>query len=186
MAKRTYGKTASGVPITEKLVGELAGKADAGYDVGATLRRRGGRPPIGSAAASVESVRLDPELRDALARRAQHDKERPPRLSARPDASISTWPNLIWRRPPLVDAGEESLRITAASAASSSPTTATPESDVRGDVAAARPPTAAGPRRRAAGTLCPESLPRGFSTETLTRGKGSKVVPPPPDRCVSG
>ncbi len=75
MAKKTYGKTASGVPITDDLVAKLAAKADAGYDVDETLRRRGGRPPIGSAAASVESVRLDPELRDALARRAQRDKE---------------------------------------------------------------------------------------------------------------
>ncbi len=75
MAKKTYGKTASGVPITDDLVAKLAAKADAGYDVDETLRRRGGRPPIGSAAASVESVRLDPELRVALARRAQRDKE---------------------------------------------------------------------------------------------------------------
>jgi hypothetical protein len=53
----------------------LAAKAKAGYDVETTLRRRGGRPPIGSAAASVESVRLDPELRQALAYRAERDHE---------------------------------------------------------------------------------------------------------------
>lgn len=35
----------------------------------------GGRPPIGSVAASVESVRPEPELRQALAHRAQHDHE---------------------------------------------------------------------------------------------------------------
>jgi hypothetical protein len=46
-----------------------------GYDVDQTLRRRGGRPPIGSAAASVESVRLDPELRVALEERAARDHE---------------------------------------------------------------------------------------------------------------
>jgi hypothetical protein len=73
--KRTYGKTASGVPITDELVGELAEKAEAGYDVDEMLRRRGGRPPIGSAAASVESVRLEPELREALAERARRDNE---------------------------------------------------------------------------------------------------------------
>ena len=73
--KKTYGKTASGVPITDELVTELAEKAEAGYDVDEMLRRRGGRPPIGSSAASVESVRLDPELREALARRARRDKE---------------------------------------------------------------------------------------------------------------
>lgn len=73
--KKMYGKTASGVPITEELIDELAKKAEAGYDVDEILRRRGGRPPIGSAAASVESVRLDPELRVALAERAQRDHE---------------------------------------------------------------------------------------------------------------
>ncbi len=73
--KKTYGKTASGVPITDELVPKLAEKADAGYDVDEMLRRRGGRPPIGSAAASVESVRLDPELREALAERALRDNE---------------------------------------------------------------------------------------------------------------
>jgi hypothetical protein len=69
--KKTYGRTASGKPITDELVEKLADKAEAGYDVEETLRRRGGRPPIGSAAASVESVRLEPELRDALAERAE-------------------------------------------------------------------------------------------------------------------
>lgn len=73
--KKTYGKTASGVPITDELIDELAKKAEAGYDVDEILRRRGGRPPIGSAAASVESVRLDPELRVALSERAQRDHE---------------------------------------------------------------------------------------------------------------
>jgi hypothetical protein len=74
MAKKAYGKTASGVPITEELVDELAAKAKAGYDVDKTLRRRG-RPPLGSAAAGVESVRLEPELRQALSRRAERDHE---------------------------------------------------------------------------------------------------------------
>ncbi|MGH2382591.1 MAG: YlcI/YnfO family protein [Candidatus Limnocylindria bacterium] len=73
--KKTYGKTASGKRITDELVKKLADQAEAGYDVEETLRRRGGRPPIGSAAASVESVRLDPELRQALAERAERDKE---------------------------------------------------------------------------------------------------------------
>jgi hypothetical protein len=73
--KKTHGKTASGKPITDELVKRLADKAEAGYDIEETLRRRGGRPPIGSAAASVESVRLDPELRQALARRARRDHQ---------------------------------------------------------------------------------------------------------------
>lgn len=75
MAKKTYGRTASGVPITDEMIGELAEKAEAGYDVDELLHRRGGRPPIGSAAASVESVRLEPELLQALAQRAQRDHE---------------------------------------------------------------------------------------------------------------
>jgi len=76
MAKRkTHGKTASGKPITDAMVDKLATKAKAGYDVEETLRRRPGRPAIGSAPASVESVRLEPELRDALAQRAESDEE---------------------------------------------------------------------------------------------------------------
>jgi hypothetical protein len=75
MAKEAHGRTASGLPITDELVEELAAKAEAGYDVEETLRRRVGRPPMGSAAAGVESVRLDPELREALAQRASHDRE---------------------------------------------------------------------------------------------------------------
>jgi hypothetical protein len=75
MAKKTHGRTASDVPITDELVAELAEKAEAGYDVDEMLRRRGGRPLIGSGAASVESVRLEPELREALAQRARRDRE---------------------------------------------------------------------------------------------------------------
>jgi predicted HicB family RNase H-like nuclease len=76
MAKRkSHGRTASGKPISDELVEQLADEAEAGYDVDETLRRRGGRPPIGSAAASVESVRLDPELHQALAQRAERDHE---------------------------------------------------------------------------------------------------------------
>jgi hypothetical protein len=66
MTKKTHGTTASGVPITDALVERLAQNADAGYNVEETLRRRGGRPTLGSGPASVESVRLEPELRDAL------------------------------------------------------------------------------------------------------------------------
>jgi hypothetical protein len=75
MAKTTHGRTASGVPITDDLVEKLANRAEAGYDVEETLRRRGGRPALGSGPASVESVRLEPELRDALLKRAERDHE---------------------------------------------------------------------------------------------------------------
>jgi hypothetical protein len=77
MPKKPHGRTASGDPITERLVAELAAKAEAGYDVDEMLRRRGGRPPLGSAPASVESVRLEPELREALAERERRDDETP-------------------------------------------------------------------------------------------------------------
>jgi hypothetical protein len=75
MAKETYGKTKGGAPIDEALVEKLAAEAEEGYNVEETPRRRVGRPTIGSGPASVESVRLDPELRSALARRAERDHE---------------------------------------------------------------------------------------------------------------
>jgi hypothetical protein len=73
MAKKTYGRTRSGKPITDALVEEVARKAEEGFDVDEILRRRGGRPPMGSAAATVESVRLDPELSEALRQRAENE-----------------------------------------------------------------------------------------------------------------
>jgi hypothetical protein len=73
MARKDYGRTRSGEPITEELVEKLAAKAEEGFDVDEILRRRGGRPPMGAAAASVESVRLDPELSQALRRRAEQE-----------------------------------------------------------------------------------------------------------------
>jgi predicted HicB family RNase H-like nuclease len=73
--KKRYGTTRGGRMIDDDLVEELAAKAERGYDVVEILRRRGGRPPIGSGPATVESVRLDPELRRALAERAERDQE---------------------------------------------------------------------------------------------------------------
>lgn len=53
----------------------LVAEAERGYDVDEIrARRRGGRPPLGSAAASVESVRLDPELKRDLLLRAARDQ----------------------------------------------------------------------------------------------------------------
>lgn len=77
MAKRnkTYGRTPDGTLITEEMVERLSREAEAGYPVDKILERRRGRPPMGSAPASVESVRLDPELREALTRRARADDE---------------------------------------------------------------------------------------------------------------
>lgn len=73
MPDRNYGKTRHGVPITEELVAKLAEEAEAGFDVDQMLRRRRGRPPMGTAAAGVESVRLDPELRAAVLDRAERE-----------------------------------------------------------------------------------------------------------------
>lgn len=73
MAKKDYGRTRRCEPITDELVEQLAAKAEAGFDVDEILRRRGGRRPMGSAAAAVESVRLDPELSEALRERAERE-----------------------------------------------------------------------------------------------------------------
>jgi predicted HicB family RNase H-like nuclease len=75
MTKRTYGHTNSGEPIDDELIEELASEAEAGYDVEEIVARRGkrGRPTLGSAPSTVESVRLDPELKERLARRAEDE-----------------------------------------------------------------------------------------------------------------
>jgi hypothetical protein len=75
MRRPAHGHTASGEPITDDDIERLADEAERGYDVDAIIarRRRRGRPALGSAPASVESVRLDPELRDQLAKRAEVD-----------------------------------------------------------------------------------------------------------------
>lgn len=73
MANKDYGRTRSGEPITDELLENWVAKAEEGFDVDEILRRRGGRPPMGSSAASVESVRLDPELSEALRQRAKDE-----------------------------------------------------------------------------------------------------------------
>ncbi|MFW6186768.1 MAG: CopG family transcriptional regulator [Actinomycetota bacterium] len=65
-------RTSKGRPVTENQIDRLAREAEAGYDAVA-LRRTGGRQPIGSAAARVVPVRLDPELEIAVKERAQAD-----------------------------------------------------------------------------------------------------------------
>ncbi|ADB50834.1 ribbon-helix-helix domain-containing protein [Conexibacter woesei] len=79
MREPVYGHTASGQPVTDADVQRLAKEAENGYDVDAVIARRGkrGRPALGSAPSSVESVRLDPELRDQLAERARVDGTTP-------------------------------------------------------------------------------------------------------------
>ncbi len=73
MAKKTHGRTASGEPITDELVKKLAGKQKrVSTSTNAAPPRRAA---AGLCSRDVESVRLDPELRDALADRAQRDRE---------------------------------------------------------------------------------------------------------------
>lgn len=80
--RRVYGHTKSGRPITDQDVEKLAAEAEAGYDVEELLARRNkrGRPTIGKAPSSVESVRLDPELRRQLLQRAEADGTTPSEL----------------------------------------------------------------------------------------------------------
>lgn len=75
MNKQTYGHTKTGKPIDDDLIEHLADEAVAGYDVDEILARRGkrGRPRLGSAPSTVESVRLDPDLKALVARRAEAD-----------------------------------------------------------------------------------------------------------------
>lgn len=69
---RIHGHTKSGKPITDADIEALADEAEAGYDVDELIARRGkrGRPSLGSGPATVESVRIDPELREELTARA--------------------------------------------------------------------------------------------------------------------
>lgn len=72
---RDHGTKNDGTPITDEAVEGLADEAERGYDADEILdRRRGGRPAMGSAAAAVESVRLDPEMKRALLLRAAADR----------------------------------------------------------------------------------------------------------------
>ena len=75
MTDEHHGHTRSGIPLTDELIEKLADEAEVGYDVDEILGRRGkrGRPTLGSGPSTVESVRLDPELKARLARRAEED-----------------------------------------------------------------------------------------------------------------
>lgn len=93
--ERSAGSTASnhgqyedGTPITNGDIEALADEAGRRYDVDTPAAApTGRRHPLGSAAASVESVRLDPELKRAtlLRRPGTHRRLRsPPRASEHP------------------------------------------------------------------------------------------------------
>jgi predicted HicB family RNase H-like nuclease len=71
--KRVYGHTASGKEIDDETVAKAVQEAEAGYDVDTLLARRGrrGRPSLNIGESSVESFRIDDDLRTALATRAK-------------------------------------------------------------------------------------------------------------------
>jgi hypothetical protein len=75
MTKRTHGHSRSGTPITDETIAQLADEAEQGYDVDTLVARRAkrGRPRLGTEPSSVESVRLDPELKALLVRRAEDE-----------------------------------------------------------------------------------------------------------------
>ncbi|MGH9243335.1 MAG: CopG family transcriptional regulator [Acidimicrobiales bacterium] len=70
-----FGHTEAGSPITDGLIEQLADEAEDGFDVDQLIARRGkrGRPRLGSEPSTVESVRLDPELKERLVHRAAQD-----------------------------------------------------------------------------------------------------------------
>ena len=67
----TNYRTRTGKQLSDEDLDALAEAVEAAdYDVGALKRRRRGRPPMGSGPAEVVPVRLDPELRRAIEKRA--------------------------------------------------------------------------------------------------------------------
>ena len=70
--KKSYGRSKAGVELTDEVLEQMADEAEAGLDL-TKLRRRPGRPAMGSGPADTLPVRLDPELREALDQRAADD-----------------------------------------------------------------------------------------------------------------
>ena len=72
----TTPRTSNGRIVTDAEIEALADEAERGYDPADLIARRGkrGRPTLGGAGPStVESVRLDPELNEQIAARAEQD-----------------------------------------------------------------------------------------------------------------
>ncbi len=70
--RKSHGRSKTGVELTEEVLERMADEAEDGLDV-TKLRRRPGRPAMGSAPAESFPVRLEPELRRALDERAAAD-----------------------------------------------------------------------------------------------------------------
>ena len=69
---KSAGRTEAGVALTEDVLNRMAHEAEVGLDI-SKLRRRPGRPSMGSGPANTLPVRLDPELREAVDARAKTD-----------------------------------------------------------------------------------------------------------------
>ncbi len=74
--QETYGRTKTGVELTRAVIERLAREAEEGLDV-SMLRRRPGRPAMGSGPAGSLPIRLEPELRRALDDRAAAEHTTP-------------------------------------------------------------------------------------------------------------
>jgi len=71
--KKSHGRSTAGVDLTDEVLERMADEAEGGLDV-TKLRRRPGRPAMGSGPAETFPVRLDPELRRAVDDRAAADR----------------------------------------------------------------------------------------------------------------
>ena len=69
---KSHGRSKAGVELTDEVLDRMADEAEEGIDI-TKLRRRPGRPAMGSAPAEPFPVRLEPELRRALDERAAVD-----------------------------------------------------------------------------------------------------------------
>jgi hypothetical protein len=67
-------RTKTGKVLTDADIETLAAEVERDYDVVSLKARRRGRPTMGSAAAEVVPVRLDPELKRAVEARARRDR----------------------------------------------------------------------------------------------------------------
>ena len=70
---KTY-RTKTGKVLSDTDIAVLADEVEGDYDVETLKTRRRGRPSMGSAAAEVVPVRLDPELKEAVESRAEREQ----------------------------------------------------------------------------------------------------------------
>ena len=67
-------RTKTGKVLADADIETLATEVERDYDVATLKTRRRGRPSMGSAAAEVVPVRLDPELKEAVESRAEREQ----------------------------------------------------------------------------------------------------------------